>query len=224
MQNVESFFQNQKALFDEAVKYETELRDDLEHIEKDAVLKKALDTIRLITLIPDGGGFRYARLPELNGLMAVVHEKHDAMLARKRQELRKIVDECLDEIRAKAKDESRARGILQQEEEYFAHKREHIAGIRVLTILDGQMPNIWLRKDEAIARIENLCKAERAREEQEAAIPTSKKPKKVIQSVHRLSVFPKRTVETEADIDDYVEQIRRRMKTMLQDCDGIQLD
>ena len=147
------------------------------------------------------------------------------MLARKRQELRKIVDECLDEIRAKAKDESRARSILQQEEEYFAHKREHIAGIRVLTILDGQMPNIWLRKDEAIARIENLCKAERAREEeQEAAIPPRKKPKKVIQSVHRLSMFPKRTVETEADIDDYVEQIRRRMKTMLQDCDGIQLD
>ena len=37
-------------------------------------------------------------------------------------------------------------------------------------------------------------------------------------------MFPKRTVETEADIDDYVEQIRQRMKTMLQDCDGIQLD
>ena len=225
VQNVEAFFRNQKVLFDEAVKYETELRDDLEHIEKDAALKKALDTIRLITLIPDGGGFHYARLPELNGLMAAVHEKHDAMLARKRQELLKIADECLDEIRAKAKDESKARGILQQEEEYFAHKREHIARIRVLTILDGQMPNIWLRKDEAIARIENLCKVERAREEeQEAAIPPRKQTKKVIQSVHRLSMFPKRTVETEADIDDYVEQIRRRMKTMLQDCDGIQLD
>ena len=86
------------------------------------------------------------------------------------------------------------------------------------------MPNIWLRKDEAIARIENLCKAERAREEQDAAIPPRKQTKKVIQSVHRLSMFPKRTIETDADIDEYVEHIRRRMKDMLKDCDGIQLD
>ena len=37
-------------------------------------------------------------------------------------------------------------------------------------------------------------------------------------------MFPKRTIETDADIDEYVEHIRRRMKTMLKDCDGIRLD
>ncbi|MFC2337301.1 MAG: BREX system P-loop protein BrxC [Negativicutes bacterium] len=225
VQNVESFFQNQKALFDEAVKYEKELRVDLEHIEKDAEVKKALDTIRLITLISDGSGFNYARLPELNALMTAVHAKHDAMLANKRQELFKIVDDCLEEIRAKAKDESKARGILQQEEDYFAHKKEYIAGIRVLTIMDGQMPNIWLRKDEAISRIENLSKEDaKPEEEKKPSVTASKKPKKLIKSVYRLSMFPKRTVETDADIDDYVEHIRRRMKTMLKDCDGIRLD
>ena len=225
VQNVESFFSNQKALFDEAVKYEEALQHDLEYIAKDEEAEKALNTIRLITLIPDGGGFNYGRLPELNDLLAKVHAKHDAMLEEKRQELLKIVDECLEEIRVKAKDEVKARGILQQEEDYFAHKKEHIAAIRVLTLMDGQIPNIWLRKDEAISRIENLCKEDAKQEEQqEPSVTASKKPKKIIKSVYRQSMFPKRTVETDADIDEYVEHIRRRMKTMLKDCDGIRLD
>jgi len=37
-------------------------------------------------------------------------------------------------------------------------------------------------------------------------------------------MFPQRTVETEEDIEDYLEDIRRRMKTMLKDCDGIKLE
>ena len=225
VQNVESFFSNQKALFDEAVKYEEALQHDLEYIAKDKGAEAALNTIRLITLIPDGGGFNYGRLPELNDLLAKVHAKHDAMLEEKRQELLKIVDDCLEEIRAKAKIESKARDILQQEEGYFARKKEYIAGIRVLTLMDGQMPNIWLRKDEAISRIENLCNEEVKREEeQKPSVVASKKPKKIIKSVYRQSMFPKRTIETDADIDEYVEHIRRRMKTMLKDCDGIRLD
>ena len=225
VQNVESFFSNQRALFDEAVKYEEALQHDLEYIAKDEEAEKALNTIRLITLIPDGGGFNYGRLPELNDLLAKVHAKHDAMLEEKRQELLKIADECLEEIRVKAEDESKARDILQQEEGYFARKKEYIADIRVLTLMDGQMPNIWLRKDEAISRIENLCKEDDKREEeQKPSVTASKKPKKIIKSVYRQLMFPKRTIETDADIDEYVEHIRRRMKTMLKDCDGIRLD
>ena len=51
-----------------------------------------------------------------------------------------------------------------------------------------------------------------------------KKPKKKVKPISRWQMFPKRTIETEAEIDEYVENIRKRMKTMLKDCDGIQLD
>ena len=229
-QNVEAFFKNQKALFDEAVKYEEELRVDLEYIDKDPEAKKALDTIRLITLIPNNGNFNYARLPELNGLMATVHEKHDAMLEAKRQELLKIVEDCLEEIRAKAKDDAKAKSILSDEEEYFAHKKDYIAKLRVITLMDGQIPSMWLRKDDAIAKMDDLQKTPPSPAgtpplSGEAMPPTkATKPKKIIKPVYRLSMFPKRIVETDADIDAYLEHIRKRMKTMLKDCDGIQLD
>ena len=225
-QNVEAFFKNQKALFDEAVKYEEELRVDLEYIDKDPEAKKALDTIRLITLIPNNGNFNYARLPELNGLMATVHEKHDAMLETKRQELLKIVEDCLEEIRAKAKDDTKAKSILSDEEEYFAHKKDYIAKLRVITLMDGQIPSMWLRKDDAIAKMDDLQKQAEKKPDvvRETSATEQTKPKKIIKPVYRLSMFPKRIVETDADIDAYLEHIRKRMKTMLKDCDGIQLD
>lgn len=224
VQNVESFFQNQKALFDEAVKYEKELQHDLEYIAKDEEAEKALNAIRAITLIPNGGSFNYARLPELNHLLATVHAKHDAMLEEKRQELLKIADECLDEIRVKAKDDSKARGIMQAAEAHFAHKKDYIAGIQQLAIADSQIHQMWLQKDEALSKIEDLHK-EKAEPEAVRHTPQEKAPKvKKIKSIYRMTMFPRRTVETEADIDAYVENIRRRMKAMLKDCDAIRLD
>ena len=224
VQDVESFFKNQKALFDEAVKYEKELQHDLEYIAKDEEAETALNTIRAITLIPNDGSFNYARLPELNDLLAKVHAKHDAMLEEKRQELLKIADECLDEIRVKAKDDSKARGIMQTAEAHFAHKKDYIAGIQQLAIADSQIHHMWLQKDEALSKIEDLHK-EKVEPEAVRNTPTQKAPKaKKIKSIHRMTMFPKSTVETEADIDAYVENIRRRMKTMLKDCDTIRLD
>ena len=230
VQNVEAFFKNQKTLFDEAVQYEQDLKNDLEYIAKDEEAHKALNAIRAITLIPTSGSFNYARLPELNGLMAAVHKKHDAMLAEKRQELLKNADECMEEIRNKAKDDRKAGEILQEEEEYFAHKKKYIAGIRQLAIVDSQMQYMWLRKDEALSKIEELHKkaapspAEGSRQGGGTAGSEGKQKKKVVKSIHRMTMFPKRIVKTEADIDAYLEDVKRRMKTMLKDCDELQLD
>lgn len=207
------------------MRYEEALQHDLDYIAKDPEAEQALNTIRLIIRIPDSGRFHYERLPELNDLLARVRARHDAMLEKKRQELGHIIEDCLEEIRAKATDEIKAQTILQQEEAYFARKKEYIAGLEGLTIMDGQMPNLWLRKDEAISRIEDLQRETAAQDEEQTPSDTAdKKPKKIIKTVLRLQLFPARTVTTEADIDDYVEHIRRRMKKTLEGCDGIRLD
>ena len=157
--------------------------------------------------------------------MDTVHAKHDVMLEEKRKELLKIVDECLDEIRTKAGEDRMASDILVEEKEYFVRKREYLSGLRTINSLNGQKENIWLRKDDAISRIENLHNKEENPPEPEGKKPAKKTPKvKNIRSIHRMIIFPKRTVRTEADIEAYVEDIKRRMKEMLKDCDGIQLD
>jgi len=228
MQKVEGFFKNQAALFDEAVKYEETLRADRDHIEKDEEAKQALDTIRLITLIPASGSFNYSRIPELNGLLATVRTKHGAMLEQKRQEISTNADECLKEIHDEYEDYPKARGIYLEAESYFKEKKERLADIKLLTMLDGQIPTMWMKKDDYLNRIEELRKKEESsqmvRETPATPEPPVKKPKKKVKPISRWQMFPKRTIETDEQIDEYVENIRKRMKTMLKDCDGIQLD
>ena len=49
-------------------------------------------------------------------------------------------------------------------------------------------------------------------------------PKKVIKTVYRQMAFPAKMLESQADIDAYVERMRRYLTDMLRDCDGIKLN
>ena len=224
MQNVESFFKNQVLLFDSAVKYESDLRVDLDYIAKNEEANKALNTIRLITMMPTGGSFNYARIPELNGLMATVREKHGAMLEEKRAELLEIVRQCMAEIHTAAGDDANARAISNKADTFFAQKKEQIAEIKVLALLDGLVPPMWQYKDEACDRIETLQKPPVVTPPAAGGQTPAPAPKKVIKTIHRQAMFPAKTLESEADIDAYVEKVRTQMKQLLNGCDGIRLN
>ena len=49
-------------------------------------------------------------------------------------------------------------------------------------------------------------------------------PKKIIKKVARQQMFPARTLNTEEEIDAYVENIRKQMKQYLRGSDGIQIN
>jgi len=223
MQNVESFFKNQVSLFDSAVKYESDLRVDLDYIAKNEEANKALNTIRLITMMPTGGSFNYARIPELNGLMATVREKHGAMLEEKRAELLEIVRQCMAEIHTAAGNDTNARAISDKADTFFAQKKAQIAETKVLALLDGLVPPMWQYKDEACDRIETLQKPPVVTPPVTGGQTPAPAPKKVIKTIHRQAMFPAKTLETEADIDAYVEKVRTQMKQLLNGCDGIRL-
>ena len=223
MQNVESFFKNQVSLFDSAVKYESDLRVDLDYIAKNEEANKALNTIRLITMMPTGGSFNYARIPELNGLMATVREKHGAMLEEKRAELLEIVRQCMAEIHTAAGNDANARAISDKADTFFAQKKAQIAETKVLALLDGLVPPMWQYKDEACDRIETLQKPPVVTPPVTGGQTPAPAPKKVIKTIHRQAMFPAKTLETEADIDAYVEKVRTQMKQLLNGCDGIRL-
>lgn len=48
--------------------------------------------------------------------------------------------------------------------------------------------------------------------------------KKVVCAYNRQVVFQAKTLQTEADIDDYVEKIRSQLKQLLKSCDEIKLN
>lgn len=221
LQNVEVFFKNQVQIFDAAAKMEEELRNDLDYLAQEKEANDALNKIRLITLLQ--GGFSYRKIPELNSLMATVKAGHDRLLAAKREELMDIVDQCMAAIHQAAGSNYDARGAVDKADAYFSQKTGQIKSCQILALLDGLVPPMLQYKDHACGMLEALLAPPQPTKTEDGDKPMPPKPKKVIKAYQRAIVFPAKSLESEAEIDAYVEQMRRQLKQLLKGCDGIQL-
>ena len=223
LQEVEEFFKTRVTLFDAAVQYERDLAVDRDYIAKDDEAHQALNQIRLITMMPTGGKFRYDRIPELNDLLAKVKASHGKMLDAKRDELLEIVRQCMEEIHTLAGDNGAARNISNTADNYFTQKKQQIASYQTLALLDGLVPPIWQYKDDTVSRIEAIVNP-KPQPPQPGPGPQPQPKKEVIKAIHRQAMFPAKTLKSEEEIDAYVEKIRTNMKQLLKGCDGIKLN
>ena len=221
LQEVEEFFKTRVTLFDTAVQYERDLAVDRDYIAKDDEAHQALNQIRLITIMPTGGKFRYDRIPELNDLMVRVKASHGKMLDAKREELLEIVRQCMAEIHTLASDNSTARNISNTADNYFTQKKQQIASYQTLALLDGLVPPIWQYKDDTVSQIEAIVNP---KPKHPKPGPGPQPKKEVIKAIHRQAMFPAKTLKSEEEIDVYVEKIRTNMKQLLKGCDGIKLN
>ena len=224
--DVEGFFKNQVQVFDEAVRMERSLKNDLSYLQKEEVANKALNQIRLITVVDAEKSSVYKRIPELNGLMDTVREGHGRLLAAKRAEILEIIRQCLEEIHVTGSDYAACSNLLKEADTYFSQQKGRVAELESLQLLDGLVPQLWAYKDETVNCMEALKKP--AEPVKPVVTPVSgvpvapAKPKKVIKTVYRQQ-FPSKTLESQEDIDAYVERMRSYLSAMMKDCDGIKL-
>lgn len=227
MGSVEGFFKNQVAVFDAAVKLESDLQHELDYLSHEPDANAALNRIRLICLPGTGGKFDYKRIPELNGLMDRVHEGHDRLLEKKRSELLEIVRQCMEAIHTAAGRAIEFKDIITDADNFYMQKKEQIAAYRSLALLDGLLPPMLRYKDETAEKLEAVKKPPVVPVKPPVGNPGGgtqpPAPKKVYKSLNRSIVFPAKLLESEADIDDYVEKMRESLKQLLINCDGIQL-
>ena len=218
--NIESFFKTQVTLFDEATKFEADLRHDLEYIAKDETANSALNKIRKTIMVNSNASYNYNQIPALNELIKTVTEIHNKMLDEKRAELLEIVRQCMEEIHTMNNGDLAVKNISNTADNYFAQKKTQIAETKTLALLDSLIPPMWNYKDDVCQKIDAITRVE--------PIPPKgdDKPevKKIIKAVHRQAIFPAKRLESEQDIDAYVETIRKNLKQYLHNCDGIQLN
>lgn len=246
----EEFFRNQVRLFDEAVSLEKSLQNDLSYIRNGGEAELALREIQLITDPQAEGRTVYRRIPELTDLMKTVRAGHDELLAVKRAEILEIVRQCGTEIHAAAHgggDGDGGKGALmaavtEKSDAFFAEIKRLIDELGSLALLDGLAQRIWSRKDTFMEEMERLRRVPKSsgpnppaqepsspsasdtvkRTEPTSAAETAA-PLKNIKLVYRQSIFPSKTLESPADIDAYVEIIRKNLNASLKDCDGIKI-
>ena len=228
MGRVEGFFKNQVTVFDAAVKLESDLRHELDYLSHEPDANAALNQIRLICLLGTGTKFDYKRIPELNSLMDKVHEGHDRLLEKKRGELLEIVRQCMEAIHTASGGVGESKNIISVADNFYSQKKQQIAELRSLALLDGLLPPMLQYKDETVDKLETAKKPPVVPVKPPVDNPSGGStqppaPKRVYKSLNRSIVFPAKRLESEADIDDYVEKMRESLKQLLKNCDGIQL-
>lgn len=227
MQNVEGFFKNQVQVFDAAVRMETELRNDLSYLQKEEKANQALNQIRKITVVEAEQSSVYKRIPELNGLMDTVREGYGRLLEAKRAEILEIIRQCLAEIHTLAGNVYEAKAISERADKFFDGQKARVAELESLQLLDGLVPQMWEYKDKTVDSIDSIVHPKTpvapAVKPKEDGKATPSAPKKVIKDIYRQAACPSKTLESQEDIDAYVERMRKYLTTMLKDCDGIKL-
>ena len=227
MQSVEGFFKNQVQVFDAAVRMEAELRNDLSYLQKEEEANQALNQIRKITVVEAGQSSVYKRIPELNGLMDTVREGHGRLLQAKRAEILEIIRQCLAEIHTLAGDVYEARTLSERADKFFDQQKARVAELESLQLLDGLVPQMWGYKDDTVDKIDSIVHPKTpvtpTVKPKEGGVVTPPTPKKVIKNVYRQAAFPSKTLESQDDIDAYVERMRAYLTAMMKDCDGIKL-
>lgn len=227
MQAVEDFFKNQVQIFDEAVRLEKNLTNDLSYLQKEEEAYEALNQIRKITVGEAEQSSVYKRIPELNGLMDTVREGYGRLLEAKRTEILEIIRQCLDQIHTLAGNVYEARAISECADKFFDGQKARVAELESLPLLDGLVPPIWRYKDKTVDSIDSIVHPKTpvtpTVKPKEGGKATPPAPKKVIKNVYRQAACPSKTLESQEDIDAYVEKMRKYLITMLKDCDGIKL-
>lgn len=222
MAQVEDFFKTMQPVFDNAVKLVDDLSHELDYLAKEEEANNALNQIRLITMVTDHGPYNYSRIRELNSLMATVHEGHDRLLAKKRDELLEIVRQCMEAIHTKAEDNNNLKPTVQTADRFFYDQKQKISQYESLALLDGLVPPIIQYKDLTLAKIEAaLTPTPKFGEEHK---PENPPVKKVIKQMNRMVIFPQKTLQKPEDIDAYLADVKKTLLTMMEGCDGIKLN
>jgi hypothetical protein len=221
---VESFFKSQVAVFDAAAKMEEDLRNELDYLSHEPEANDALNQIRKVVFIQ--GGFDYKKIPLLNGWMTTVREGHDRLLAAKREEMNGYCMQCMGAIHQAANGHYDARDLVSKADLFYKQKMEAIAAMTSLALLDGLLPPMLQYKDTAVARIEHvICPPQPPKPvDPPKPGPVKPAPKRIIKNYNRSIVFPAKQLESEADVDAYVEAMRKQLKQLMQGCDGIKLN
>jgi hypothetical protein len=228
---VESFFKTQVTTFDAAVKFEADMHNDLDYISKDEGAEKALNQVRLITMIPSGGKYDYKRIPELNGLMATVKVAHDKMLEEKRVELLEIVRQCMEAIHTASNENGMIKQISDKADVYYSQKKSQIASSECLALMEGMVPPMWQYKDNALEKMEIALtppapQSNKVSNGGGVAYAGQKQPPKneIIKVIPRQAMFPAKTLKSDEEIDDYVKKVSQQLKQMLKNADGIKIN
>ena len=213
IQKVSSFFKNQHTLFDNASGLVSAFENEMTYLRNEKDATEAYDEIKSIL---EANPFNYNRIPDLNNLIGKVRGAHDKVLKARKENMCTIVDQCLDAVVNKAGD--KCDSIVSETRGFYANVKQDINSKTMIAMVELMANQIYRIKDAAFLKIDEELTPKPA-----SPTPAQPQPQKFYKTAQRQLIFSAKRLETEADVDAYVEEIRKTLKDMLRNSDGIEI-
>ena len=213
MEEIETFFKSQKAIFDSARALQRSLVDERDYFVTDPETAAKINEIVSILSMPKP----YGRIKELSHLMQDIKTAYGVLLEQKKEEVRGIITLCMGDTHTLAGVGSKANDEVRKSDDRFSEYKQKVADATSLTVLDAMITQLQNYKDQVCRRIESIL-------HEAPPLPSAEKPKpQKIAQVRRYELFPARRLTTAEEVDGYLEGIRKKCLDTLEANDGIQI-
>jgi len=189
MSEVNSFFKSQRVIYDSADILVADMVKEKDYLQAEKEANQTLATISGILKMDKP----YRRISELPGLIQTVQTKYGQLLDLKRQEVNSEIQAAMAEIHQTA-NMLRQKDIVERADEALISKKNSAANTNNLTSLDAmkiQIANIRQQYLKALVVVEE--------------------PEIKAVSLNRNSLCHVAKLRSEADIDEYVDEIRQKL-------------
>ncbi len=194
MSDVNAFFKNQRSIFDSAASLHTSLSAEADYLQAEPEATKALDQIGAILKMPKP----YKRISELPTLIQNAQNAYSQLLALKKQDVYADIQAAMGEIHQTAR--SAQMDIVVKADDAFEVKKKAASEANTLRDLDAM-------KTRIASLLQQFLKA----------LVVINDPGRKTSTLTRGSICYTVTLSSEADIDDYVANIRKKL---IQELDG----
>jgi hypothetical protein len=209
MEEVETFFKSQRAIFDSARALQQSLMEEKDYFVADPITDANISEISSILAMPKP----YPRIKDLSELMQGVKAAYGVLLEQKKEEVRGIIQQCMGDIHTIAGD-THAREESNKADKRFDEYKKEVAESESLTSLDAMIRRIQVFAQGVLDRVHAILNS---------ASSGGGTAKKIV-SLRRVDVVSPKRLTSRDEIDKYVDGIRQNLYDALGENDGIQIN
>lgn len=210
VREVEFFFQSQKKIFDGAWRLCANVHRDRYYFMDEPDALAAAETMKEILK----SAKPYRRIVELPTLEQNVKAAYDRINEARRERIEETIIQARGDIHTLAGDYPDLRGEIQKADEELERRREEAQRANSPTQLDAGITQIITYSDGVCRRLEKMI----------ANKNNAYVPKNDIVSLRRYDIMPQKRLANEAEVNEYVEELRCKLMDALKDHDAIQLN
>lgn len=220
LEGLEEFFKNQRTVFDTArTNLQTLLREK-EYFFGNEEMESTIFEIQGILNMSQP----YNSISKLPNLTQEAKKEYGKLLEGKRSNVEMLIDQAISEIEEAKQDMKNPSSSVEDSLNFLKQMKDHLDQRKTVTQMDAAVTQINNYKENTLATIKRIVDAQDHQPVGPTPTPDPVPPRKKIKTVYRGTICPKKSINSEADIDAYVEGIRRRLKRLLMDSDGLKIE